>query len=98
MTQHTKWKWAGNWLSDQNKNIVLWYTTNDDGVHCKAEHKDLIAAAPETKRQRDMLLEALEMLLNGIEEYQTINNLGGHNNQDQVFARAAILSCRGETP
>lgn len=45
--KHTPWKWNGKWLFDNKGDLVLWYTTNDDGVHCKEEHKNLIAAAPE---------------------------------------------------
>jgi len=39
---------------------------------------------------RDALLQALKGLLADIEEYQTINHLGGENNHSQVQARAAI--------
>jgi hypothetical protein len=48
----------------------------------------LLLAAPE-------LLAALEMLLADIEDYQSINNLGGSNNQSQVNARAAIAKAKG---
>lgn len=47
-----------------------------------------IAAAPE-------LLEALKGLLSDIEEYQQINNLGGHDNHWQVISRAAIAKAEG---
>lgn len=41
------------------------------------------------------LLTALEGLLSDIEEYQSINHLGGENNHWQVAARAAIAKARG---
>jgi hypothetical protein len=44
--QSEKWTWTGYWLSDDTGESVLWYTTNDDGVHCKPEHRALLAAAP----------------------------------------------------
>jgi hypothetical protein len=48
-----------------------------------------LSRAEEQVRQ---LREALGGLLADIEDYQTINNLGGHNNQTQVNARAALAS------
>ena len=48
----------------------------------------LITAAPE-------LLGALKGLLDDIEEYQKINNLGGEKNITQVLARAAIAKAEG---
>lgn len=48
----------------------------------------LIAAAPD-------LLEALTGLLADIEDYQTRNQLGGHDNHCQVMARAAIEKALG---
>jgi len=44
------------------------------------------------ERQVRQLREALSGLLADIEDYQTINNLGGHNNQTQVNARAALAA------
>ena len=49
----------------------------------------MIAASPD-------LLDALKGLLADIEEYQTINNLGGHDNHWQVIARAAIDKAEGK--
>ena len=44
------WEWSENWLyvADYSKHPgpVLWYTTNDDGVHAKPDAAALIAAAP----------------------------------------------------
>jgi hypothetical protein len=49
----------------------------------------LIAAAPE-------LYDALQLLHDNIAEYAKINNLGGFNNHDMKFARAALAKARGE--
>ena len=43
------------------------------------------------------LLEALKRLLSDIEEYQTINHLGGENNHWQVIARATIAGVLNES-
>lgn len=47
------WVWDGGWLNGPSGDSILYYTTDDDGIHGKREDKDLVAAAPE-------LLEALE--------------------------------------
>lgn len=48
----------------------------------------LISAAPD-------MLEALEALHDEIDEYQRINNLGGHDNHVMKQARAAIAKAKG---
>lgn len=53
------WKWATDdfTLCDANKNMLLFYTTNDDGVHTENDaDKKLIEAAPD-------LLMALQFLM-----------------------------------
>ena len=56
--QHTPgpWRWNDQWLNNGSEQI-LWYTTDDDGIHCLPEHARLIAAAPD-------LLAALEDIAN----------------------------------
>lgn len=49
----------------------------------------LISAAPD-------LYAALQMLHDNIDEYQRINHLHGHDNQDMRQARAALAKARGE--
>ncbi len=46
------WNWDNHWLRGNGNSLILWYTTDDDGVHAKPEDARMIAAAPE-------LLEAL---------------------------------------
>ena len=42
------WRWSGRWLVDDDGEMLLAYTTNDDGVHVSSdEAKAVIAAAPE---------------------------------------------------
>lgn len=70
------------------------YCSEQEGVICQnAREGDaiLIHNAPK-------LLEVLEGLLQDIEDYQTINNLGGENNHWQVIARNVIKQARGIKP
>ena len=50
-TKHTPgpWAWDGGCLMSQQSYtaVVLWYTSDDDGVHCRPADRPLIAAAPE---------------------------------------------------
>lgn len=53
MTKHTPtpWFWNGNWLNGQsdgtlqNNGLILWYTTGDNGIHCRPEDAAFISKA-----------------------------------------------------
>jgi hypothetical protein len=44
-----KWEDGAGWstLVDECGKPILFYTTDDDGVHCLPEYKNMIAAAPD---------------------------------------------------
>ena len=74
----------------KGKTITKTYYSSYEGGPTNAEADTrLIAAAPD-------LLEALQMLLDDIQDYQRINNLGGEQNHSQVKARAAIARATGK--
>lgn len=94
------WKWDGNVCDYDPEQEAPWLVLDPDSsttdpilrgeIHCgNPANARLIAAAPD-------LLEALRGLLADVQEYQTINHLGGENNHRQVFARAAIAKATGE--
>lgn len=47
-TKHTPgpWKWDGRWLIGSGESI-LWYTSDDNGIHAEEANARLIAAAPD---------------------------------------------------
>lgn len=53
MSAHTPgpWHWSRRWLTPGNGSaplpFILWYTTDDDGVHCTDADARLIAASPD---------------------------------------------------
>lgn len=81
---HSKgpWKWDGHWLSGNGK-MILWYTTEDNGVHANPSDAHLIAAAPD-------LLSALNAMLTnmGMDEDEW-------NKPTFDQARAAIAKATG---
>ena len=97
--KHTPGPWS---VSDYSKYHVVMPNGRllcSTGVGVSGGHPDrkedyanarLISAAPD-------LLEALKGLLADIEEYQSINKLGGENNHWQVISRAAIAKAEGRS-
>lgn len=84
------WEWRiGNWLYGQGE-MILWYTTDDDGIHARTPDARLIAAAPD-------LLEALKDVLARIERSEAwwidCPDRGGF---DDGMIRAAISKATGE--
>ena len=75
------WAWSGRWLRGETK-LILWYTTNDDGVHCSSPDASLIAAAPQ-------LLSALKAIELGL---GTLVYTAEVHNALLDEARAAIAS------
>lgn len=62
-----------------------------DGLNEAWDRAKLIAAAPETQRQRDALLAALEAMVEQECDYMKINKLGDPEEQHNIIvARAAI--------
>jgi len=60
----TPWRWDRNWLIGANSETIAWYTTDDDGVHCKKCDKDFIVEAcnayEKLKADTAALIEALK--------------------------------------
>lgn len=61
------WEWRGHWLHGK-QDLILWYTTDDDGVRAKPENARLIAAAPD-------LLEACQAVVKSAEANQAAINI-----------------------
>ena len=81
------WKWDGNWLSGQG-DLILWYTTDDNGVHAKPENARLIAAAPQ-------LLQALEHVAASL-YYNDYGDPALLDSFDESIIDAAIRAAKGE--
>ena len=93
MSKHTPGPWKlsvdgcnaennrANVIEGADGSLIVYGNANDSDAR-------LIAAAPE-------LLEALIGLLSDIEEYQSINLLGGSSNHWQITAHAAIAKATG---
>ena len=65
-----------------------------DGCFTNKDHADIIAAAPETARQRDMLLDALKRALNELDyAYQGAEHFAV---VAKAAARAAIAKAEGD--
>jgi hypothetical protein len=76
------------WDADDYNDYPFSQTTDDTKTHNISLAKAAIAAS--NSKYVPQLVAALKGLLADIEEYQTINNLGGENNHWQVAARKAI--------
>ena len=79
------WRWSGRWLVDDDGEMLLAYTTNDDGVHVSSdEAKAVIAAAPE-------LLAALKALVSHAKDDVDDRRLS----EEVTAADAAIAKAEG---
>lgn len=98
MSDVKRWSWSGeNWLFDDHDDLVLWYTTQDDGLHGYQEDKSIIAAAPD-------MLEAGRKLANevaGLKAFEhELRAVIGNTNwsvlmQRMAEAEAAISKAKG---
>lgn len=86
-TKHTPgpWTWDGRWLRSHAGGTILWYTTDDNGVHAKPDDALLIEAAP------DLLAALKELVAHNEISVLTLGSL----HPAMRNARAAIAKVKG---
>jgi len=80
-----KWRWDGNWLVDEGGELVLGYTSADDGLHGETFDKRLIAAAPD-------LYDALAILWHRYKALADSGDAGFWSAEETDEGKAAIAA------
>jgi hypothetical protein len=99
-------RWDGNWLLDERRNMVLYYTYGDDGIHGEPADKERLAACwnalegiPNPAAIADVVA-ALEGIKRWCEEEEPLEYTDGMRKKFQrnmaERAEVALASLRGD--